>query len=199
MDKTHLPKEFRLIALDASGAAAALEGLAHLLHDCVLDGASIGFILPHDLAEARGFWRDKILPGLATGSSSLLVAVEGGSESMSGAILGPILGCVVLECATPGNQPHRAEIRKLLVHPGARRRGIARALMAGIEAMAAARGRWLLVLDTRTGDAAEPLYRALGYETVGVIRDYCLDVQGEHYDSTTIMAKYLARVPASQP
>ncbi len=187
---THSADDIRLVSLDPAGFDAALDGLAQLLHDCVLDGASIGFILPHELATARRFWQSAIRPGLAAGTTSLLVAVD--------AEMRP-LGCVVLDCATPGNQPHRAEIRKLLVHPAARRRGIAKALMARIEAMAEARGRWLLVLDTRTGDTAEPLYRALGYETIGVIRDYCLDVQGQRYDSTTIMAKYLARPSAAHP
>jgi hypothetical protein len=98
---------------------------------------------------------------------------------------------VQLDYNTPPNQPHRAEVTKLMVHPEARRGGIARALMAALEHRATALGRSLITLDTRTGDMAEPLYTSLGYQTVGVIPGYCRDTIEDRYDPTTIMYKTL--------
>src|SRR5438552_3939502 len=79
---------------------------------------------------------------------------------------------VQMELSVPPNQRHRADVLKLLVHPSARRRGIARAFMAALEAIARDEGRTLLTLDTVTGSAAELLYRSLGYVVVGVIPRY---------------------------
>jgi ribosomal protein S18 acetylase RimI-like enzyme len=90
------------------------------------------------------------------------------------------------------NQRHRAEVAKLLVHPDARRRGIARDLMAAIEEIARQEGRTLLTLDTRTGDAAEPLYRDMGYRTAGVIPGYARGPHGRELEATTFMYKVLA-------
>ncbi len=104
---------------------------------------------------------------------------------------GRIVGTVQLDHDTPANQPHRAEVRKLLVHPQARRQGIAQALMAELERHAGALGRSLLTLDTRTGDAAEPLYAARGYIRAGVIPGYCRDAHTTELDSTTVMYKAL--------
>ncbi len=104
---------------------------------------------------------------------------------------GRIAGSVQLDYDTPPNQPHRAEVRKLLVHPDFRRRGIAKALMAALESRAAELGRSLLTLDTRTGDMAEPLYVSLGYQTAGIIPGYCRDPFKDHFDPTTIMYKAL--------
>src|SRR5690606_24860878 len=136
-----------------------------LLHTCVHHGASVGFIVPFSAADGEAYWRRKVLAGLRDGGLLLLVATRDGR----------IVGTVQLDIDTPANQPHRAEVRKLLVHPDARRQGIARALMVEVEARAIAMGRSLLTLDTRTGDAAEPLYTALGFETAGVYPGYCLD------------------------
>lgn len=102
-----------------------------------------------------------------------------------------IAGSVQLDYDTPANQPHRAEIRKLLVHPEFRRRGIAQALMAELERRASRLGRCLITLDTRTGDKAESLYASLGYRTTGVIPGYCRDPVEDQLDSTTIMYKVL--------
>jgi len=158
-----------------------LDGLSKLLHDCVHAGASIGFILPHSRKESEAFWLRKVLPAVNDDSRLLLVAKRGKA----------ITGSVQLDYDTPANQPHRAEIRKLLVHPDCRRQGIARRLMAEIELYAVRLHRSLLTLDTRTGDSAEPLYASLGYQTTGIIPGYCRDTFSERLDATTIMYKNL--------
>lgn len=158
-----------------------LPELARLLHDCVHAGASIGFIMPHTMPEAEAFWRDKVAVPVGNATRLLLVALNGER----------IAGAVQLDYDTPANQPHRAEIRKLLVHPDFRRQGMARTLMARIEDEARRLRRSLLTLDTRTGDDAEPLYAAIGYQTTGVIPGYCRDTHKDRLDSTTIMYKNL--------
>ncbi len=176
-----------IVPLSAAEAERELAGLAAVLHACVHAGASVSFVLPFSLADAESFWRRKVLPGLHAGTVVLLAARDQGR----------IVGTVQIDCDTPPNQPHRAEVRKLLVHPEARRRGLARALMAELERRAAARGRTLITLDTASDDKAEPLYRSLGYNVVGVIPDYSLDPAGTpRRDPTTIMYKHLQ--PAAQ-
>ena len=86
-----------------------------------------------------------------------------------------LAGTVMLEFASSPNQPHRAEVQKLLVHPVARRRGIARTLMARLEIEAARAGKTLLTLDTRAGDTAEALYRDMGWHEAGRIPGYALN------------------------
>lgn len=167
--------------LSAEGAGARLDGLAALLHDCVNAGASVNFVLPYTLRDSAAFWRVKVVPRIRDGGLTLLIARRGER----------IVGSVQLDCETPPNQPHRAEIAKLLVHPDFRRRGIARALMAEIENHAGRAGRTLITLDTRTGDNAEPLYTSLGYTTAGIIPGYCLDPVEPRLDATTIMYKVL--------
>lgn len=167
--------------LDPTELERALPELAGLLRACVHSGASIGFVLPHSDADAAAFWTGKVFPAVRSGRVALLAARD--RERL--------FGTVQLDCDTPGNQPHRAEARKLLVHPAARRKGIGRALMNALETEARRRNRSLITLDTRTGDHAEPLYRSLGYATVGVIPDFCLDTQSTRLDSTTIMYKSL--------
>ena len=159
--------------------------LGELLHACVHDGASVGYVLPFAPQQAEAFWRDKVLPPVATGTRVLWVARIDGQSG------GRIAGTVQLDLDTPPNQPHRAEVRKLLVHPAFRRRGISRLLMAALERRAAGLGRSLLTLDTRTGDVAEPLYASIGYRVVGVIPGYCRDPFADHLDPTTIMYKAL--------
>ncbi|AUH50055.1 GNAT family N-acetyltransferase [Chromobacterium sp. ATCC 53434] len=155
--------------------------LAELLHACVHDGASIHFVQPFPIEQASAFWRDKTLPGVAGGHRALLVAF----------VDGELAGSVQLDCDTPPNQPHRAEVCKLMVHPRHRRRGVARALMTRLEEQARTRGRSLLTLDTASGDKAEPLYRALAYRTAGQIPGYALDARGETLQATTLMYKIL--------
>lgn len=168
--------------LSADDAAADLPGLGSLLHACVLAGASVSFVLPYTEEDAQAFWRGKVLPGVAGGTLALWVA----------RLEGRIAGSVQLDTDTPPNQPHRAEVRKLLVHPDFRRRGIARRMMLEVDAMAARLGRSLITLDTRTGDSAEPLYASLGYQAVGVIPGFSRDpLDAAKVDGTTIMYKQL--------
>jgi ribosomal protein S18 acetylase RimI-like enzyme len=175
----------RLLSLTPTDLDRRLPELAAILHACVRDGASVGFVLPFEIDQAAAFFRDKVRPGLAAGGRVLLAAELDDKRG------GKLAGTVQLIHDTPPNQPHRAEVAKLLVHPDARRRGLARALMTRLEAEARARGRSLLTLDTRTGDSAEPLYRSLGYQTTGIIPGYCRDTLTERLDATTIMYKNL--------
>lgn len=165
----------------ADDIASNLRELGALLHACVHDGASIGFVLPLSLEDSEAFWSMNVLPAVQHGRRVLLVAHRDGRIAASGQ----------LDYDTPPNQPHRAEVRKLLVHPHCRRRGIAKALMAELEYHARQLGRSLITLDTRTGDKAEPLYASLGYGTAGVIPGYCRDPFEDRLDSTTVMYKTL--------
>ena len=108
-----------------------------------------------------------------------------------------IVGTVQLDLATPPNQPHRGEIRKLLVHPCARRGGIARALMLAIEDQAREAKRTLLTLDTAS-DAAERLYASLGYTRVGVIPNFSIRADTREFEGTTVMYKELAIAGGTQ-
>lgn len=154
--------------LDADGLAAVVDDLAGVLHACVLDGASVGFVLPFQIEDAIAFWHG-LTPAVREGARRLLVA----------RLDGRVVGTVQLVLAMPANGRHRADIVKLLVHPSARRRGIARALMLRAEALARAEQRSLLILDTRLGDSAEPLYRALGFALTGVVPAYACSIHGE--------------------
>ncbi|MEQ9811753.1 MAG: GNAT family N-acetyltransferase [Azospirillaceae bacterium] len=171
--------------LDASGMLAELDALAGVLHAAVEAGASVNFILPFSLNEARIFWLARVLPALRSGSRVLLVARSAGR----------IAGTVMLDTDMPPNQAHRGEVTKLLVHPDDRRRGHARRLMLALEAEAVSLGRWLVTLDTRTGDSAAPLYRSLGYRTAGTLPFYCRATETERYDATTYMYKVLPGAP----
>ena len=167
--------------LKAESIASGIESLSVLLHACVHAGAGISFILPFSLEDVRQFWFEKVNPGVRAGSRKLLVARKDGV----------IVGSVQLDLATPPNQQHRAEVAKLLVHPNARRQGIARSLMLAIEDVARAEGRSLITFDTRTGDAAEPLYLSMGYTRAGVIPRYARDSHSARLDATSIFYKEL--------
>lgn len=165
----------------ADDIAKSVRELGALMHACVHAGASIGYILPYSTDDGEAFWTTKVFSAVEEGTRILLVAKKGEK----------IVGSVQLDTDTPPNQPHRAEVRKLMVHPDFRRQGIARALMAEVERLASELERSLLTLDTRTGDSAEPLYQSMGYRTVGIVPGYCLDPFTPKLDSTTIMYKTL--------
>jgi ribosomal protein S18 acetylase RimI-like enzyme len=160
--------------------------LAELLHACVHAGASVSFVLPFAMPEARAFWTAKVAPGLTAGTRHLIVA----------RVSGKLVGTVQLDLDTPPNQRHRCEASKLLVHPKARRQGVGRKLMVALERVARAEGRTLITLDTRRGDAAEPLYRGLGYEVAGIIPRYARATDAERLDDTIYMYKELTDPPA---
>ena len=158
----------RLIQLSDAEAA----GLARVLIDCVEGGASVGFMLPLSEARAVKFWR-RIGREAERGARVLLVA-----EDATG-----IVGTVQIVLEQPENQPHRAEVSKMLVHRRARRRGMGEALMRAAETAARQHRKSLLVLDTASGDA-ERLYARLGWGRIGVIPDYALWPVGGFCDTT---------------
>ena len=137
--------------------------LADVLVDCVAGGAPVSFLHPLASAKAEAFWRH-VADGVAAGERALLVA-----EDADG-----IAGTVQLIFPPFENQPHRADLAKMLVHRRARRQGLGAALIGAAERLAAECGRTLLVLDTATGSDAERLYARLGWQRVGVIPDYSL-------------------------
>lgn len=155
--------------------------LGALLYACVHDGASVSFVLPYTKDDSVGFWTEKVLPAVRNGRRTVIVARQGER----------ITGAVQLDYDLPPNQPHRAEVCKLLVRPEFRRQGIAIALMAELERVAIDLGLSLITLDTRTGDKAEPLYASLGFLKAGVIPHYARDPIEDRFDSTTIMYKEL--------
>jgi ribosomal protein S18 acetylase RimI-like enzyme len=169
-------------AIGATELDAHLDELAEVLRACVHAGAAVNFVLPFEQDDARAFWRNKVAAPLAAGKRIVLVAKEDGR----------IAGTVQLDLDTPPNQPHRADVTKLLVHPDFRRRGIGGALMRELERRALAQGRTLLTLDTRTGAEAEPLYRGLGYREVGTVPNYARNPTDRGFHATTIFYKTLA-------
>ena len=143
---------------------ADIEQLADVLVDCVEGGASVSFMQPLSHIKAAGFWRG-LAADVSAGRRLLLIAQD---------TQGIIVGTVQVVLASSENQPHRADIAKMLVRRRARQRGIGAALMRAAETAARSAGRTLLVLDTATGSEAERLYAKLGWIRVGVVPDYAL-------------------------
>ena len=170
-----------IIALDAPVADTALDQLAAVLVDCVEGGASVSFMSPFSHAEALAFFR-KVAGSVASGDTVLLAA----------RLDGRIVGTVQLGLDTPPNQPHRADIKKLLVHRSARGHGVGAALMAQVEEEARRRGRWLVVLDTVPGENGYRLYVREGWSRTGIIRDYAMFPDGRLCD-TAVFWKRLDR------
>ncbi|NQD38824.1 GNAT family N-acetyltransferase [Permianibacter sp. IMCC34836] len=154
--------------------------LADVLQSCVHDGASVGFFAPLGHEHAIQYWQEAVREAVH-GKRWIWVAHSGGR----------IVGSVQLAISERANGRHRAEVQKLLVHLAFRRQGVASALLKALEAEALASGRELLVLDTRTGDRAESLYRRLGYCEAGLIPGYTKTPVGEPR-STSIYYKQLA-------
>jgi ribosomal protein S18 acetylase RimI-like enzyme len=169
-------------ALDPAKLAKAVERLAQILQACVHEGASIGFVLPFEQSEARAYWLDRVAAPHAAGSKLVLIATLGGA----------IVGTAQLDLDSMPSKRHHAEVSKVLVDPAVRRAGVGCALMQEIERHAAREGRWLLTLDT-AGDAAEALYRSLGYSLAGAIPNYARNAFEERYDATRLMYKDLRR------
>jgi GNAT superfamily N-acetyltransferase len=158
-----------------------LAGLCDVLVDCVEGGASVSFMYPMTRAKAEIFWRD-VAASLARGERAVIVA-----EDEHGVVVGTSQAI----WAGPENQPHRADLAKMLVHRRARRSGVGAALLAATERAALAAGRTLLVLDIGSAEA-ERLYERGGWQRVGIIPRYALFPDGLHC-STTVYYKDLSR------
>jgi GNAT superfamily N-acetyltransferase len=172
---------FEITVLDAPVADTALDQLASVLVDCVEGGASVSFMSPFPHSEALAFFR-KVAASVASKDTVLLAA----------RLDGRIVGTVQLGLDTPPNQPHRADIKKMLVHRSARGRGIGAALMARVEEEARRNRRWLLVLDTVPGENGHRVYKRAGWTETGIIPDYALFPDGRICD-TAVMWKRLYR------
>jgi GNAT superfamily N-acetyltransferase len=150
-----------------------LDALANVLVDCVDGGASVSFMHPFTHDRALSFWR-RIAQDVRAGKRALIVA-----EDDAG-----ICGTVQLVLDVPENQPHRAELVKMLVHRRARRHGLGATLMRAAESTALECGRSLLVLDTVSESTGERLYTRLGWQRLGVIPRYALMPDGAYCDAT---------------
>lgn len=155
--------------------------LVALLCDVVDNGASVNFIAPLDTALAESFW-DKVITNVEAGRVIPFGIMENGA----------VVGYVQLALAHQPNQPHRAEVQKLLVHTSQRRRGIGRALMQALEQEAITINRRLLVLDTEQDSPAETLYRGLGYIALGAIPEFALNSAGDKFIPSVFFYKHLA-------
>ncbi|MBB1636000.1 GNAT family N-acetyltransferase [Cupriavidus sp. UME77] len=166
--------------VSAGEAAACIEALADVLIDCVEGGASVSFMLPLPREKALQFWRG-VADGVARAERVLLIAQDGE---------GQILGTVQVILSMPDNQPHRADVAKMLVHRKARRRGVAQLLLAALDDAAREAGKSVLVLDTVTGGDAERLYARAGWQRAGEVPKYALMPDGE-FCGTTFFYKHL--------
>lgn len=166
--------------LDTVEAERRISELAVILVDAVEGGASVNFLAGFTPSEAEEFWRGQ-LPGIADGSRHLLVADNGEK----------LVGTVVLTKAPQPNQPHRADVGKMLVLASLRRRGLGRRLLDAVEALARARGRTLLMLDTTTGSAGDRLYRSCGWVEYGIVPGHALSTEGVR-SSTTFFYKHIS-------
>ena len=167
--------------VSADEAVSLADQLTDVLLDCVEGGASVSFMLPLARETAVRFWLD-VGQSVSRGERTLLVAQDAQG----------IIGTVQLITNLPENQPHRADVAKLLVHRRARNRGVGQRLMEGIEHAARDQGRTVLVLDT-ADQAAERLYQRLGWRRVGAVPDYALMPNGA-LCSTTFFYKHVRAV-----
>ncbi len=168
-----MAEEIEIRRLASVEVREQLDALAGVLVDCVAGGASVSYLTPFSHNDAHGVFQ------------AVAAEVEHGRRLLLAAFAnGHVVGTVQVVLALPPNQPHRAEIAKLLVHRSARRRGIAQLLMERAEAEARAEGKTLLVLDAVTGGDAERLYERLGWTKVGVIPGYALYPDRRPCDTT---------------
>ncbi|KVU29149.1 acetyltransferase [Burkholderia ubonensis] len=158
-----------------------IDALSDVLIDCVEGGASVSFMSPISRDTAARFWR-QVADGVMRGERILLVAERAD---------GRVVGTVQLITALPENQPHRADVAKMLVHRDARRQGVGARLMAAADNAARAAGKAVLVLDTVTGSDAARLYERAGWQRVGDVPNYALMPDGR-YCATTFFHKQLA-------
>lgn len=162
------------MTIETVDPAQEADALGEILHACVLGGASVNFVLPFSVEEAQDYWRHV---------ADRIVYVA--------RFDGRIVGTVSLVPAPQPNQPHRADVAKMLVHPDARQRGVARALMTELEIQARKMGRTLLTLDTESGSGAGNLYRSLGYVAWGAVPGFALSADGQRTVAATFYYKSL--------
>lgn len=173
------PVPAQIERLQAPVSDTDIRDLAALLRDAVDSGAAVSFLAPLAQERAEEWWRGILAS--ADPRSVILVARDGEG----------IAGSVQLHPAWAPNQPHRADIAKLLVHRRARRAGLGARLMREIEAAARATGFTLLTLDAKRGGAAEQLYRREGWTVVGTIPRYAVDPDGAALHDTVVFYKEL--------
>lgn len=166
--------------LTVAEAQQHVPALAGVLLDCVAGGASVSFMASLTREEAEAFFGNAVRE-VEQGRCILLAAFHGDE----------LVGTVQIVAAAAPNQPHRADVAKLLVHRSARGSGVGRSLMEAVEDAARNSGKTLLVLDTTTGDSAERLYAHLGWTRLGVIPDYALYPDGRPC-ATTVFYKKLS-------
>jgi acetyltransferase len=159
---------------------ADLRALAGLLLDAVESGAAVSFLVTLTFEQAGEWWRKTI--SAATSNAIFLVARDAGE----------IVGTVQLHPAWAPNQPHRADVAKLLVHRRCRREGLGTRLMQAIEDAAQCAGFALLTLEAKRGAAAEHLYRKLGWTAAGTIPDFAFDTDGTTTHDAVVFFKKLA-------
>jgi GNAT superfamily N-acetyltransferase len=170
----------RVIILSHHDIVQRLPELTDILVDCVNGGASVSFMQPFHPDKAVAFWH-KVAQSVAA-SERVVLAME--DEE------GGLIGTVQLITDLPENQPHRAEVAKLLVHSRGRRQGIAGRLMTALEQEASRQGKTVLVLDTATGSGAEHFYQRCGWQKAGEIPRYALMPDGE-LTATSVFYKFL--------
>ncbi|WP_050419626.1 GNAT family N-acetyltransferase [Bradyrhizobium tropiciagri] len=149
---------------DAPGIRGAL---GELLIETVASGGSVSFMHPLAPEDADAFWKDSL--GAAARSERVVLGAFDGND---------LIGTVTLQLKLPPNQPHRAEIAKMMTRVAHRHRGVATALLRAAEQIAITHGRTLLVLDTAEEEGAGPLYERLGFQLTGLIPDYALKPHG---------------------
>lgn len=159
--------------LDPDTNATLLSGLAAMMVEAVAGGASIGFMAGFGQAQSLAWWQDR-LTAAVRGHVLILVALDDDG----------VAGTVSLVPAPMSNQPHRADIAKMMVAKRARGQGVGAALLMAVEALAQERGRSTLVLDTISGSAAARLYERSSWEKVGDIPAYALMPEGEMAPTT---------------
>lgn len=166
-----MPQDRAVIRRVTTLTPEIIDGLAAVTVDCVEGGASVGFMMPFPVERARAYWQS-LATDVARGTRRLFVAEDDSA----------IVGTVSLVAAGPENQPHRADVAKMLVHRHARRRGIGADLMRAAEDAARAENKTILVLDTASAEA-ERLYARLGWSRVGVVPDFALLPDGGTCDT----------------
>ena len=167
------PVGARVHAIGATEMLGQLDELAAILVDAVAGGASVNFMAGFPQADARAFWRGQVA-GVAGGGTVLLAADDGER----------LVGTLLLTLAHQPNAPHRADVGKMLVLSGFRRRGLGRRLLAAAEGAARSAGRSLLMLDTESGSAGDLLYRSCGWVECGRVPDHSFRPDGRLAETT---------------